>query len=80
MTEDDAEEEQVEELLEEEEAEIERRVGFTWVSLERLTEKQEQYVRNLSEEMGFETMAGFAGYMSSHQYDYYDVIRATCRE
>jgi len=79
-----AEEEEVEEAIEEAileaEAEVERKVSFTWVSLEELTEKQEEYVRNLSEEMGFETIAGFAGYMSSHQYDYYDVIRATCRE
>jgi hypothetical protein len=51
-----------------------------WVSIEDLTEKQEDVVRAMAEEMGFENLAGLAGYLSSHDYDYYDVIKASCRE
>ena len=80
MSEDETEEEYIETVIEEAEAEVERKVGFTWTSIEMLTEKQETYIRNIAEEMGFADLAGFSGYMASHEYDYYDVIRATCRE
>lgn len=80
MSDEETEEEYIEAEIEQVEADVERRVGFTWVSLEELTERQEEYIRNIAEEMGFDNLAGFAGYMASHEYDYYDVIRATCRE
>jgi hypothetical protein len=80
MSDEETEEEAIEETVAELEADIERRVSFTWISLDELTERQEEYVRNLASEMGFENLQGFAGYMATHQYDYYDVIRSTCRE
>lgn len=51
-----------------------------WISIEDVTEKQEEVIREMAEEMGFENLAGLAGYMSSHGWDYYDVIKASCRE
>lgn len=54
--------------------------GGTWVSVEVLTEKQEEIVRAMAQEMGFENLAGLAGYLSSHDWNYYDVIKLSCRE
>jgi hypothetical protein len=51
-----------------------------WTDIYDLTEKQEAYIRDLSEEMGFENVAGMAGYLSSHEWNYYDIIKASCRE
>jgi hypothetical protein len=51
-----------------------------WISIEELTEKQEEIVREMATELGFENLAGLAGYLESHDWDYYDVIKLSCRE
>lgn len=51
-----------------------------WISVEVLTDKQEETVREIARDWGFENLAGLAGYLSSHDWNYYDAIRASCRE
>jgi hypothetical protein len=51
-----------------------------WISIVNVTEKQEDVIRDMAKEMGFENLAGLAGYLSSHDWNYYDVIRLSCRE
>ncbi len=68
------------EETDEEETEEAEEEGGTWVSIYDLTDKQQETVRDVAEEMGFENLAGFAGYLSSHEWNYYDAIKASCRE
>jgi DNA-binding PadR family transcriptional regulator len=68
------------EETDEEETEEAEEEGGTWVSIYDLTDKQQETVRDAAEEMGFENLAGLAGYLSSHEWNYYDAIKASCRE
>jgi hypothetical protein len=54
--------------------------GGNWVSIEILTERQEEFVRKIAEDWGFKDLAGLAGYLSSHDWNYYDAFKASCRE
>ena len=54
-----------------------------WISIEEMTEKQEAYLRQVADEMGFKNLAGLAGWLSTvggEQWSYYDLIKASCRE
>lgn len=54
-----------------------------WVGVEEMTEKQEEYLREVADEMGFKNLAGLAGWLATvggEQWSYYDLIRASCRE
>jgi len=51
-----------------------------WVSIDVLTDKQGEIVREMATELGFENLAGMAGFLNAHDWNYYDVIKLSCRE
>ena len=51
-----------------------------WVNIRQTTTAQEETIRRVAEEWGYESVAGLAGALSKWNLNYYDVIKASCRE
>jgi hypothetical protein len=46
-----------------------------WFKIEYATGAQEQVIRQYAKDVGFKDLRGFASYMKSVEWDYYDVIK-----
>jgi hypothetical protein len=44
------------------------------------TTSQEQAIREFARQQGFENLRGFNKWMEKKDWDYYDVLRVSCRD
>jgi len=52
----------------------------TWYKIGFATKGQEDIIRKFASQQGFKNLRGFNKYMESKDWDYYDVIKVSCRE
>jgi hypothetical protein len=53
---------------------------YHFVHVKELTDKQAEAVREFATEEGYESLAGYSAYLRSVGWDYYDVLKMSCRE
>jgi hypothetical protein len=51
-----------------------------WYKIGYATGKQEEIIREFAKTQGFENLRGFWKWVESKGWDYYDVIKVSCRE
>lgn len=51
-----------------------------WYQIGRASGAQTEVIREFAREMGYKDLRGFWKMMSSMNWDYYDVIKLSCRE
>lgn len=59
---------------------VESQRRHEWFKIEFATPKQEEVIRRFAAEQGFKNLRGFNKYMESRDWDYYDVIKVSCRD
>jgi hypothetical protein len=52
----------------------------TWFKIGYATKGQEDIIREFASQQGFKNLRGFNKYMESKDWDYYDVIKVSCRD
>jgi hypothetical protein len=51
-----------------------------WYKIGFATQGQEEVIREFARQQGFKNLRGFNKYMESKDWDYYDVIKVSCRD
>lgn len=51
-----------------------------WYKIGYATKGQEEVLREFARQQGFKNLRGFNKYMESKDWDYYDVIKVSCRD
>jgi hypothetical protein len=52
----------------------------TWYKIGYATTGQEEALREFAREQGFKNLRGFNKFMESLNWDYYDVLKVSCRD
>lgn len=52
----------------------------TWYKIGFATKGQEDVIREFARQQGFKDLRGFNKFMESKDWDYYDVLKVSCRD